>query len=80
MNTFSNFRKLWGRTKTLNPGSYKLIVNSKFEVNKILGKKSFILELNSIYGVNNLYCFFLIGGSTFLLITLIFVHIKGKDY
>ncbi len=81
MNTFPNFRKLWGRINdSLKPGEYKLKVNSKFDVKNILGKKSFILELNSIYGVNSLFCIFLLCGAIFLLLTLVLLILKGKDY
>ena len=83
METFKNFKKLWGRIDTdMDPGNYYLIVHDNYDVSAYESRKSIIIGNENVFGMNNIipYCFIVASAYLFLVILILWVkYVSSKD-
>ena len=77
--TFSNFRKLWGKINyDMEPGNYFLIIYDNYDIARYDAKKSFIIGNANVFGVNNMVGYFFIGISIYLVPVILILLSKEK--
>ena len=75
--TFSNFRKLWGKINIdLEEGNYYLLVHDNYDVSKYDSKKYFVIGNANVFGINNVVGYFFIGVSIYLFIIILILWVK----
>jgi hypothetical protein len=91
MESFPNFRKLWGKIETnLSPGNYKVsILNSilnnlslDYNVTSFSGRKYFILKTENKIGTNYYlgYVFAISGGFCLIVVFILLIaYLKNND-
>lgn len=90
MESFPNFRKLWGKIeKNLEPGNYKILVNNSiwllilvYNVTSFNGKKSVILTTASSLGSGSFFGYTLLLGAAYCFIFLVIIYafyLKNKN-
>ena len=81
--TFDNFRKLWGRIPTSLPkGSYKINVVDNYNVTMYKAKKFVVITDSNPLGENNFFGWLLIAVSIYcFLVTLILwvIRLSNRD-
>lgn len=77
-----SFRKLWGKIETrLEPGSYKLIINNRYNVQSFDGQKSFVLSTTNTLGGKNYFlaiCYIVVGALCILFAIIFLVAFLKK--
>jgi hypothetical protein len=90
MESFQNFRKLWGRiTRDLNPGKYRMkvynrniIIDLDYNVTSYHGKKHIVLSTTSKLGTGRFFGYALVFGSGYCLIAILVIYffsIKNRN-
>ena len=75
--TFSTFRKLWGRINIdLEPGNYYLIVHDNYDTGRYDSKKSIIIGIANVFGVNNMFGYFFIAIAIYLFLVVLILWVK----
>ena len=75
--TFSNFRKLWGKIYyDLEPGNYYLIAHDNYDVSKYEAKKYFVIGNANVFGINNSIGYFFIAISIYLFLIILILWVK----
>lgn len=78
---FPDFRKIWGKIdQDLAKGTYKIIVNAKWDISKFEGEKYVVLSQTNFLGGKNYflaYSYIIVGGLS-LIIAIIFLIKKVR--
>lgn len=75
-----DFRKLWGKiNQDLEPGNYRVLITTEYDVSSFDGKKFFILSTANAFGGKNYFlaiAYLVVGGLALLAAILFFVKDK----
>lgn len=81
METFDQFKKLWGRIEEEMPiGEYTLSFENNWNVTKFKGKKKLILSDSSMVGTGMFFGSVLCGAALFCIIMLLIIFICEKAF
>ena len=79
--TFHNFRKLWGRIESdLDVGNYTFLIKNNYDVSQYNAEKFIVLSDSNIFGENNFFGYFLlaIASYCFMVILILWVLILSN--
>lgn len=77
-----SFRKLWGKIeKRLEPGTYQLTIDNRYDVSSFDGQKSFVLSTTNTLGGKNYFlaiCYIVVGALCILFAIIFLVAFLKK--
>jgi hypothetical protein len=74
--TFHNFRKLWGRIENdLDEGNYTFLIKNNYNVSKYKAEKFIVLSDSNIFGENNFFGIILVAVAILYFFTIVILSV-----
>ena len=74
--TFHNFRKLWGRIENdLDVGNYTFLIKNNYDISQYNAEKFIVLSDSNIFGENNFFGYFLLAIASYCFIVILILWV-----